>query len=358
MSEMSEPASDSVMSQLLSAWDEVDTAEPVEKPEETTPEPPETEEEVETKDEPEPEPEESEAEDVVAGEEDTEEEPEEEGEAEEEETESEPVSFSTTDPAILAYLARYDNSPEKALKAAVELQRVITRQGTEKNQALARVQELEQELAQAQMFQSGPAWLSDEQREYVNGAVASDNPLPWVQQAVKAGEFDLARAITEEWANESPFPAMRAAQMVDQAEAQSSYEPQPQGQGFDQSHLLELLVDNFPEMPRYEQQMVTALQKLGDNHPLVLAAKSQDPQEAARAIIGLYEIAKASSTSVASARQKVRQKAKEDAAAARQAAVVSSGSASPSGGETPRKMMIAPGLSLEDLDSEFAQHSQ
>lgn len=354
---MSEPVDETMMTDLMSAWDEMEGAAPTEEPaaEADAPEGEEPEEETVVA--------EGEATEDAGEEETTEEEAEDEGDEETEEAEGdsepEPVSFATTDPAVLAYLARYDNNPEKALRAAVELNRVLTRQGREKNEALARVSELEGELEQARMFDGGPAWLNEEQREYVNGAIGSENPLPWVQQAVKAGEFELARAIVDQWAEDAPFPAMRASQTIDRAEAATQAQPEGEpADGFDHSQLLGLLVDSFPEMPRYEPQMVLALQNLGEQHPLVVGARSQDPNEAARAIISLYEIARASSATVKTTRDQIKRKSKQDAATARDAAVVTSGSATPSAGETPRKTMIAPGLSLEELDREFAQHSQ
>ena len=298
-------------------------------------------------------------------EEEQEEEPEEEEEEEEEEDlvgdeqpEEEVAAFE--DPAIQSFLAKYGGDVEKALRGAVELSVVLGRQGSEKSAALARVQELEQELQQLQAL-SGleETYLTEEQNQWVEEAIASQNPRGYVHSAMQAGEYDLARAVLREWSRESPYEAMRAGQFVDQAQQQAMQQyQQPVEEPIDQGLLLNLLAQNYPDMTGYWGQMETMLHQLGPDHPTVIDARGNDVERSARAIINLYEIARASTASVQSAKDEIKQKRRRAANDARNGAVVSSGAASRTT-ETPRRsIMVTPGLTLEQLDAEFEAASK
>ena len=314
-----------------------------------TPEPPaeEPEEEEEVVEEPAEEPE------VEEGEPAEEEEPAEE-DTEPGELESEPVSLtlSTDDAEVLALLGRYENDPVRALKAYGELQRAFSRQGRDKNALGQRIEELEGQLAQAQMFTQQPSFLTEEQQAWVEEAVNSGSQQAYIRQAVEAGEFNLARAVVEQWSTEAPYPALRAGQMVDQIEQQWFQAQQP-AESFDHSELLQILSEHYPELPRYEQEMVQTISALGEGHPLVVAARSGSPEEAARGIIGLYEIARAKTTTVATTKETVKRKQKEAGATARKNAVVSSAESSPAATQAPRPTQIAPGLTWEQYMEEL-----
>ena len=336
----------SVTDQIISAWDDEEAeGAVVEQPAEEQPE------EVVEEEQPEPDQEDGEEAEEEDAQED-EEEAVEEGE-DEETAEEEPDEFSD-DPQVIAYLAKYQNDPERALKAAVQLQQALGRQGQEKAVLTRRVQELEAEIAQQQAFQVGQL-LSPEQQTWVEEAIGSQNPGNYVQQAVRAGEFDLARAVCAEWAREQPYEAMRVSQAVDGAEynMHAQQYTAPTEEPVDHSMLLNALVDNFPDMPLYEQQMLTTLNNLGPGHPLVQDAQSADFAASAKAIINLYEIARARTATVKSTRERLNGKAKTDAAEARRRAVVSSSQATPGPSETPRAATIMPGLTLQQLDAEW-----
>jgi len=294
-------------------------------------------------------------EDEDAGAEEDEGEDEAEAEADEEEVAEEEVEVvAETDPEVAAFLAKYEGDTQKALRAATELQRVIGRQGSEKAALAQRVQELETEMQRAQAFQPGVGYLTAEQNEWVEEAVGSGQPLAYVQRAADDGEFELARAVIEAWGQEQPWEATRAAQQLNQLEqlAQAPEPPPPVNRGV----LLDVIAENFPEMRSYEAQMVGVLRQLGDNHPLVYDSRSDDANTAARAIIGIYEIARASSASVRSAKAGLKQKHRQEADSERNGAVVSSASSSPTASETPRRSrQLMPGLTLEDLDAAFAE---
>src|SRR5262245_53566207 len=229
--------------------------------------------------------EESEEEEEESPEEPPDYEPEE--EEEEEEGEEEEFVASERSPDVLAFLAKYGGDVEQALKGASELYHLMNRQGREKNEALERVAELEQQLSRAQAFSVGVP-LTEEQRDWALEAGGSDNPAGYVQMAVDAGEFDLARAVCEQWAREDPFNAGRVGAQVDQIEADIRATPVEQP-AFDLARMLEAAREQFPDMPTYWGQMTRLINQLGDEHHLVVAARSGDVNEAARGLVALYD---------------------------------------------------------------------
>jgi len=337
-----------ITKQILGAWDEVqgeeENAGVVDEVEQAEPEP-EEEEELEEEEEP-AEEEENEEEEV---EEETDE-GEDEGEEEEPEEEEESVGYQSDDIEVRAYLAKYDNDIEKALKGAAEIAHLISRQGQEKNLALARVAELEGELERLRFSANTGIALNDEQRQWLDEAIESGNPAVYVQQAVDANELGLARALCHEWAREDPYSATRAGARIDELEQQAKAYVEPVN--------VRLLVDSLkkevPDMVAFEGDMVDLLGKLGEGHHLVQAARSQDLYTAAQGIYGIYELAKLSSVNLQGARAKVKADQRSNGASARKKAVVSSGSASPSAAGTPRTVRLGPGLTLEQLEAEFA----
>jgi hypothetical protein len=339
-----------VTQQILGAWDEMqeaDEAEPegaVAPPVEDEPEKPEGE-EVETPEADEPEQPESDesAEDEPAEES-------EEGEPEEEAAEQDAPEFE--DVEVQAFLSKYNGDVEKALKGGAELQRLIERQGREKNDAIARAEQLEAQLIQAQAFGGLGTVLSDDQQEWVATAAESANPAAYVQQAMQAGEFELARAVCREWATVNPFEAMRVGQWVDATEAQASQPAAPEP--VDPGETWKGLATAYPELRSYEAQMVQTLERLGPDHPLVQEARSTDQAQAVRGIIGIYEIAKAATFALSETRDGIKAKQRQAAEDAIGAAVVTSGVNTPSAGGTPRPRMLMPGLSQEDFDAAFA----
>lgn len=338
---------DEITEQILGVWSE-EAGDVVDQPEEVDTEEAANEAELEETPAEEPETEEPE--------EDTDEEEDESGEAEIEEDEELQPTFETDDPEVRAFLARYQDDLEKALKGAVELTRTLNRQGQEKNAALRRAQELETELQNRRAMDNTTAYLNEEQRNWVQEAAESGSPRNYVQAAVREGEFQLARAVCEAWADVSPYEAARTAAQVDQAEqvAREQYFAQQPEPVVDHPALMEVLVQHFPDMPSYEEQMVGALVALGPGHPLAEDARSNDPETAARGIIGIYEIARASTATVKQTREQLKQRRQAAADEARANGVVSSATATPTPTEKPRSQrQLGPGLTLEQLDEAF-----
>lgn len=283
-------------------------------------------------------------------EEETEEEEEvdEDGDEEEVEEEPEPAAYSTEDVEIQAFLSKYEGDPEKALRAAVELQRVLGRQGTENGELKQQVEQLSGEVRRLQMFGgAGNELLTEEQRGWVEEALGSGNPALYVQRAVDENEFELARAVCRAYAHDDPYTAVRLGAEIDAIEEQiTSYVPP-----LDQGRLLQAMEEQFPDMPAYSSQMANLFGVLGDNHPSVQDARSNDPATAARGLFHIYELARASTASVRSKRDELDATKRQNGADARQAAQVSSSSTSPSTSGTPRpQQYLMPGLTYEDFE--------
>ena len=334
--------------EILAGWDDDEPTDEIATPvpAQTEPEPDEPDETPDEGEEPaEEEPEEEEGEEPEEAETEEGEEPEEGEEAE--------LLFDTDDAEVIAFMRKYQDDPERAIKGAVQLQRAMGRQGQEKAVLARRAADLERQLQQAQAFNAGQPFLSEEQRNWVENAVDSGAPLAFVRAAVDEGEFELARAVCAAWSAEDAFSAMRAVQAVDVAEL-NSRTSQIEAQPLETGDLLGILVEHYPDLPQYQQEMAKLISTMGDAHPLVEDARSRDPQVAARGIIGLYEVARAQTTRLSAARDKVKKTRRAESDNAKRAAQVSSAAVAPSPGETPRDMPLMPGLTLEQLDAEWA----
>jgi len=285
-------------------------------------------------------------------------------EGEEEEGDEEDVvealtvaGFDVSDPDVRAFLAQYQNDPFKALQAAAHLRRAYDRQGTELGQARQRAGELEQQFARARML-GGGAPLSEEQHNWAEGAANSGNPGAYVQQAMEAGEYELARAVCSYWGREAPYEAARAGMVVDAEEARRTQVQQGPIQAPTED-IVDALKSNVPGFAEWEPQMVTVFQNLGPGHHLVQESRSNDVDVAMRALMSIFEIAQASTASVQEQKTEIRKKARAEANGAKAKAAVTSGANSTSTArETSRRdVEIMPGLTLEDLDTEFAANS-
>lgn len=344
-----------VTAQIMEAWDEVLEADEQEEPGEPEAaavvvepgDPPE-----ESDDDESEEGDEEEADEVADADGDDDAEGEDDDAAAQEPEATEDEDEPEEDIEVRAFIAKYGGDEQKALKAAADLQRVLGRQGSEKAAALARVEELERELAQARALGAGASLLSEEQRMWVETAAESPNPAVYVQQAMQAGEFELARSVCREWAQTNPFDAQRIGQFIDATEAQIV-----QSQGatpeVPPTETWAALVDHYPELRQYEGAMVETLQRMGPDHPSVQEARSTDPNVAVRGIMHIFDVAKASTFALSDAKAGLKQKRRKAADDAADNAVVTSGTARPSTSQTPRPRRLMPGLTEEDLDKAF-----
>jgi hypothetical protein len=306
-------------------------------------------------------------EEVAAGTEETETEEEEteeeEGEGEDEGEEEigedgEPAEVdaaaSEPDPEVRAFLSKYGNDPDKALKGAAELSRLLGRQARDLTKANDENAQLRAALMEAQAVSAGLGVpLNEPQREWVEQAAQSVNPAMFAKQAVDQGEFELARAVCREWALTSPYDALQVGEWINQVQS-AAYQAANQAPVVSTDQVIEALDEAMPEMRAYYGQMTQIVAKLGDTHPLVAESRSSDPEEAMRGLIGLYEIARASTATVNDAQAEVKKRKRREADDERAKGLVSSRSNSPSASETPRSRLLMPGLTQEALDTEFA----
>ena len=342
----------SAADELLQGWDDDE-----ETVTEVSP-PPLVDEEVEAAPEAEPEAqpeveeEEAEGEEEEPGEDEGEEEP------DEEESAVEALSiagFDTDDPVVRSILAQYQNDPEKALRAAADLRLVFDRQGTELGKTRQRVQELEAQMQKARLLSGQGMALSQEQAEWAEGAASTVNPGAYVEQALQAGEFGLARAVCSYWAREDPLQAGRVSAYVDQLEA-TAMTPQMPTEAPTED-ILDALFANVPGMREWEPQMVSVFNSLGPAHHLVQEARSNNIDTSMRALINIFEIAKASTASVQEQRSEIKKTARAKADSAKAAAAVTSATGAPSRvTEPPRAdQEILPGLTFGELENAFAE---
>jgi hypothetical protein len=338
-----------VTRQTLSAWDEIQAEEEAAiEAEAETPDEPEVEEEVEGEpaDEPDEEPEEVD---------------EEEGEPAEEEPEEgpAPVGFDSDDPEIVALLAKYGGDLSQTLRGAVELSRLVGRLGNEKAVAYQRAEELERELRQRETLAGLGTMLSDEQASWVEEAATSGNPGAYVQGALQAGEYGLARAVCSTWARDNPFEGMRAGQMVDLAEYQAAERAQAQAVAampVDMPRLVDAMAENgYADIREYGDQIMGLVERYGQEHPSVRDALSGDLNRAVSGLADLYRIARSTATSVQETRTREKARTRAEGDKARNQALVSSATTSPAATETPRSVRLGPGLTLEALEAEFAR---
>lgn len=280
-------------------------------------------------------------------------------EDEEEESEEEGVEQPASEyaPDVQAFLDRHDGDIDKALQSAAEQYRMIGERNRLHGEMTARVAQLEAELVQARAFQAGALGLTPEQAEWVGQAVESEQPMAFVQSAVAAGEFDLARAVCDAWGEQGDaYQALRTRQMVDEAEGAAAYaqratEPPP---AIPQEELMGMIQEQVPDFSNYWSEMTEIVTQLGRNHPMVVAANSPDPNEAAAGLIDIYKVARTRSARVNEARKQHEAQQRERGVAARKQARVSSASSRTSHEEPPQVTRIAPGLTLEELDAALA----
>lgn len=352
--------SDTITEAILGAWDE-------DEPKASDEESPEVAEPVETTPD-----EDEDQDDVVLGDEVDEDEktPDEEGEVvvveepgeeavedEEPEDEEEPSGEEgqpeSEDPVVAAFLARHGGDVDSALKAAANQHQLFGRQAYELGQHRQRIAELEAAAEQAAAFRQPGVFVTAEQQQWLEEAVSSENPIAYIQGAVEEQEFDLARAVLEQ-GEFSSYQAVRLAQVIDAAEGRTVQAAEPNLEGpLDHQALFSVLQQWYPDLPKFSAEMTSTIAALGDEHPLVALARSQDPEEAAQGIIGVYEIARAKSTTVASSREAVKQKSRQAAEDVRRKAQVSSAGATNPPTQTTRSRQVMPGLTMESLEAEF-----
>lgn len=118
------------------------------------------------------------------------------------------------DPDVAAYLARFQGDPDKALKAAVEAQKLIGRQGNENGELKAQLAKLEGRLDQIALTPATPQpqWQMMG-RDGIDEAFANDLPGNVVSWAVNAGAPDAQiESILKVWGEDDAYSALQMRQ--------------------------------------------------------------------------------------------------------------------------------------------------
>lgn len=132
-------------------------------------------------------------------------------------TSTDVAQVTSDDPAVASLLAKYDNDPVKALKAAAEAQSLLGRQGQQigtLSEQLAKQQGQIEALMATATRPAMPA-LSDEQvEETASNLVATTGGYAQaatraVNDALESGDFRVYDSLLEQWVIESPIAAQR-----------------------------------------------------------------------------------------------------------------------------------------------------
>jgi hypothetical protein len=126
------------------------------------------------------------------------------------------TSQVTEDPEVASFLAKYNNDPDAALKAAVHAQSLIGRQGTENAELKERLAFMEGRLEEIGKQTSSrpepPALTVDQVEEQAQSLIESDGYRDAATKAANVlangGDERVYRSIMEQWQLESPMDAM------------------------------------------------------------------------------------------------------------------------------------------------------
>ncbi len=128
--------------------------------------------------------------------------------------EAAPADTATEDPAVAAFLAKYDGDASKALKAAVEAQSVIGRQGQEMGTLREQIAELRGMVtAQAASATAAPPMTQEDAESRAAELVAEQGyhaaATMLVNESLKSGDSKAYDALLANWVLENPIAAQR-----------------------------------------------------------------------------------------------------------------------------------------------------
>lgn len=198
------------------------------------------------------------------------------------------------DPEVAAFLAKYGNDPEKALRAAVELSKLQGRQGDELGQLRQQLQELQQRVEQPQ--QRTPiteAFIED------LDALAMENPHAALARVGQVGDptGQLTDRVMDIWFATNPrqASAFQAAAIAQQTEQRVRAELEPiveeRGHSAEERAYVDswnLALSKHPDMNDHAQAMHDLLQERPALARAVLASESVE--ERAQAFETVYEL--------------------------------------------------------------------
>ena len=223
------------------------------------------------------------------------------------------------DPEVAAFLAKYGNDPDKALRAAVELSKLQGRQGDELGQLRQTVEDLRERLDAPQR----PAVPITEALVEELDSLAVENPQAALSRVGQIGDptGQLTDRVMDIWFQVNPrqASAFQAALIAQQTEQRVRAELEPIVQERGQTAEERAYVDSWnvalskhPDMNDHAQAMHDLLQERPALARAVLA--SETVEERAQAFETVYELVAGRSASPEvreAAQQQQRQQAKE-----------------------------------------------
>lgn len=248
------------------------------------------------------------------------------------ELEEEPVEEE--DSEVAAFLAKYGNDPEKALRAAVELSKLQGRQGDELGQLRQTVEELRQRLDAPQEPQRPAVPITEALVEELD-SLAVESPQAALARVGQIGDptGQLTDRVMDIWFQVNPrqASAFQAALIAQQTEQRVRAELEPIVQERGQSAEERAYVDSWnlalsknPDMNDHAQAMHDLLQERPALARAVLA--SETVEERAQAFETVYELV-AGRSAPPEVRQVAQQQQRQQAKEARTRAAVAKPSA-------------------------------
>lgn len=243
-----------------------------------------------------------------------------EGERDEQQTEE----GEPGDPDVEAYLARFGGDQEKALKAAVEAQRMIGRQGQEYGELRKELEHLREAVG------NQPAPSLAPQQQIVEWIDSQEDPRVAVQWAIQNDlNGPLYQRAMDNWHEVQPRAAAAFERQVEmntlRQEMEARLTPvQQQTQQNAFAATWQKLRSEIPDLDQHRDQILQAAQETPE---ILLSLQTGDPAKAETVIRQLYKIASFDAKSATqAATTAVSQQVAAETAAAKKQAFVAAGS--------------------------------
>lgn len=236
-----------------------------------------------------------------------------------------------TDPEIQGLVEKYGGDVNQALKAAVEAQRLIGRQGQELGELRKQMEEtLEQRLTQFQQQTQQAQYAPSMVQSYIDDG----NYYAAAETARQTGNQALLGHVLSSWGADSPYEAtvytsalqqQEFARQIEERLGQFREMAQPITQITSQQKMGQALTE-FSEGKPDMQQVAPEMLKVAEQSPTVVALLAQDdPQVRAEVLDYLYTKARARiGDTLATAKQNADAQAQDEARQAKQQATVGS----------------------------------
>jgi len=192
-----------------------------------------------------------------------------------------------------------DLDPQKLARAAWEKERMLGQKAESEKRLQQEAKQREiQEMIDAL---NTPGHLTQEEDNWVNEAVFSEDPTEWAIHALRGERPDLYAAIRNRWAAQGEQEAQQAAILHSQV-MQRAMEPQPSPTESYALALGQTLQAIGLNIEQHGPMLLQKLDELGTTHPAVRGIQSPDPEMRALAAQSVWDLISQSRTTVSKAR--------------------------------------------------------